>query len=216
MRFRLRVFVAAVLFFFSGFYGCQKAYYSMWETLGKEKRHLLRDNVESAQTEQKEASEQFKDVLTRVKEIYGFEGGDLEDFYKKLQADYEACEERAEAVGKRIDKVEQIANDLFAEWNAEIQQMSNATFKAKSKQALTDTKQRYARLHDAMTKARSKMDPVLIHLNDYVLYLKHNLNARAIGALKKEVTEIESEVKRLVADINSSIREADEFLKTLQ
>ena len=37
--------------------GCQKAYYAAWEQVGKEKRHLLRDNVEKAGKEQKEASE---------------------------------------------------------------------------------------------------------------------------------------------------------------
>jgi hypothetical protein len=59
------------------------------------------------------------------------------------------------------------------------------------------------------------MEPVLVQLNDYVLYLKHNLNAQAIGALKREVDDIELEVNRLIADISRSIQEADEFLKTL-
>lgn len=45
---------------------------------GVEKRHLLRDNVAKAQGEQQQASEEFKDVLTRIKEMYGFDGGKLE------------------------------------------------------------------------------------------------------------------------------------------
>jgi hypothetical protein len=68
--------------------GCQSVYYAAWEKLGKEKRHLLSDQVEKAREEQQEASEQFKDVLTRIKTLYGFEGGDLEDAYEKLKADY--------------------------------------------------------------------------------------------------------------------------------
>jgi hypothetical protein len=68
--------------------GCQSVYYAAWEKLGKEKRHLLSDQVENAREEQQEASEQFKDVLTRIKTLYGFEGGDLEDAYEKLKADY--------------------------------------------------------------------------------------------------------------------------------
>ena len=62
-------------------YGCQTTYYAVWEKLGKEKRHLLKDHVEKARTEQEKASEEFKDALTRVKEIYGLDGGDLEEFY---------------------------------------------------------------------------------------------------------------------------------------
>ncbi|MFC1885557.1 DUF2959 family protein [Thermodesulfobacteriota bacterium] len=216
MSIRLRIVVSFLLLGVTGFMGCQKAYYSVWEKLGKEKRHLLKDHVEDARTEQEKASEQFKDVLSRIKEIYGFEGGDLEIFYKKLQSDYEGCENRANAVEKRIDRVRETALDLFSEWEAEIKEMSNEKFKADSSSALKETKQRYARLYESMTKAKSKMAPVLTQLKDYVLYLKHNLNARAIGALKKEMADIEFEVKQLVKDINTSIKEADDFLKTLE
>ena len=58
--------------------GCQKTYYTVWEKLGKEKRHLLKDEVEKQRVEQEKASEEFKDALTRIKEIYGLDGGELE------------------------------------------------------------------------------------------------------------------------------------------
>lgn len=212
--FRSVVLVFSV-FSISVLWGCQTLYYSTWEKLGKEKRHLLRDNVEEAQEEQEEASEQFKDALTRVKEIYGFQGGDLEAMYDRLRDDYEACESRALAVEERIDKVEQIAGDLFTEWEAEIAQITNQKFKTASRASLQETKQRYARLSRAMRQARGRMTPALSHLRDYVLYLKHNLNAQAIGALGGEVSDIEAEVENLIADISISIQEADAFLETL-
>ena len=93
--------------------GCQTAYYATMETFGVEKRHLLRDNIEQAQKEQAQASEEFKDVLTRIKEIYGFDGGELEKAYTRLKSQYEQCEDRANDVKKRIANVEQIAKDLL-------------------------------------------------------------------------------------------------------
>jgi hypothetical protein len=60
------------------------------------------------------------------------------------------------------------------------------------------------------------MDPILQRLKDYVLFLKHNLNAQAMGALKKEVGDIETEVKRLIADMDRSIKEAEGFINTLE
>jgi hypothetical protein len=207
-------------FFFALFlgltWGCQTTYYAVWEKLGKEKRHLLKDNVEKARTGQEKAAEEFKDALTRLKELYGFEGVDLEAFYDSLREDYESCEERAEAVKRRMETVEEIAADLFEEWENEIDEMANETFKSKSLQSLKETKNRYARLKSAMEKAQSKMGPVLQQLRDYVLYLKHNLNAQAIGALKQEVDDIEVEVERLIEDIAMSIKEADAFLKTIE
>jgi hypothetical protein len=195
---------------------CQTTYYAVWEKLGKEKRHLLKDHVEKARSEQQEASEQFKDVLTRMKELYGFQGGELEEFYRKLKSDYQESERRAEAVRTRIDKVEEIAKDLFAEWEDEIKEISNERFRMKSRDSLRDTKNRYARLHSAMTKAETSMGPILRRLKDYVLYLKHNLNAQAIGALKREVGDIEIEIEKLIQDITHSIAEADSFVKTLE
>ena len=196
--------------------GCQTAYYSFWETLGKEKRHLLKQEVQKATEEQEQATQQFKDVLTRMKEMYGFKGGDLEQFYNKLKADYEESEERAEAVRKRIDNVEQIASDLFKEWEKEISEISNPNLKTKSSNSLRSTKERYARLHKAMNRAEESMDPVLKKLKDYVLYLKHNLNAQAVGALQQEVGDIEVEVKKLIGDMGTSIKEAEDFLSTFE
>ena len=196
--------------------GCQTAYYSLWETLGKEKRHLLKEEVQKAREEQEQASQQFKDVLTRMKEMYGFKGGDLEQFYNKLKSDYEESEGRAEAVRKRIDNVEQIAADLFKEWEAEIKEISNPSLKSKSSNSLRSTKERYARLHKAMNRAEESMNPVLKKLKDYVLYLKHNLNAQAVGALKQEVGDIETEVTKLIGDMGKSIKEAEDFLNTFE
>lgn len=191
---------------------CQSTYYAVWEKMGKEKRHLLRDQVEKARDDQTKASEEFKDALTRLKALSGFDGGDLEKMYNRLADDYETCRERAEKVDERIENVQQISGDLFTEWRQEIDQINNASFRSQSSQKLKATRARYAQLEKAMLTARKRMAPVLTNLNDYVLYLKHNLNAQAIGSLKGEVTGIETDVDRLTRDIQKSIEAADIFL----
>ncbi|WP_155303169.1 DUF2959 family protein [Desulfosarcina widdelii] len=197
------------------FCSCQTTYYAFWEKMGKEKRHLLKDNVEKAREEQADASEQFSSVVERIKAMYGFEGGDLEAIYDKLSSDYRACEERADAVRDRIDKVERIGADLFQEWESEIATIENAKFRAKSRASLQDTRTRFARLQRSMTRVEASMDPVLRNLRDYVLYLKHNLNAQAVDSLKREVADIEAEVASLIADMKRSIQEADAFIENM-
>ncbi len=196
--------------------GCQRTYYGFWEKLGKEKRHLLKDRVEDVRDEQEAAQEEFKEVLARVKEIYGFQGGELEEFYDRLKDDYEDAELRAEAVRERIDEVESVADALFREWEAEIDEISRVEYREKSRQSLNRTRSRYARLQATMEQAESRMAPVLKNLNDYVLYLKHNLNARAVGALGQEVESIEVEVESLISDIRRSINEAEDFLQDFE
>jgi len=195
---------------------CQSAYYSVWETLGKEKRHLLRDQIEAVQDDQKEASEEFNDALTSLKMVYNFDGGDLEKIYNRVSDDYEVCRQRAGMIDERIAKIERISDDLFKEWRAEIDQIQNPGFKSRSAQKLKETQVRYARLESSMHASRKRMTPVLTKLNDYVLYLKHNLNALAIGALKAEMSSIEADIGTLIQDINRSVQEADTFLAQLE
>ena len=216
MNVRLHIIIASLFMTIIFITGCQSAYYAAWEKLGKEKRHLLRDNVEEATDAQKEASEQFKDALTQMKEMYGFDGGDLEKYYDKLKADFEESEERAQEVHERVAAVERVADDLFKEWSSEIKEIKSTKLRSQSMKSLKDTKVRYARLHAAMKKAESRMDPVLDQFRDNVLYLKHNLNAQAIGALRKEADKIEIEVEALIGDMRSSIEEAETFLKNFK
>ncbi|MDX1953304.1 MAG: DUF2959 domain-containing protein [Verrucomicrobiota bacterium] len=196
--------------------GCQTVYYQAWEKFGKEKRDLLKDNVKDARNEQEQAAEQFKDALTRLKEMYGFQGGNLEKAYDKLKADYDRSASRAKAVSSRVEKVEQIATDLFAEWEAEIKNMSNDRLSANSRAQLRQTREKYESLHASMKKAESSMQPVLKQFQDQVLYLKHNLNAQAIGSLKGEAVDIEKEIQRLIKDVNASIAEADAFIQGME
>ena len=210
----------------SGFFGimvvillsvaaCQKTYYTLWEKMGKEKRHLLKDNVEKVREEQTEASDQFVSVVERIRAMYDFNGGELEDLYDQLSQDYRDCETRADIVRERIDKVERIAADLFNEWESEIALITNAKLKAKSRSSLVNTRSRFSRLQRSMARAEASMNPVLNNLRDYVLYLKHNLNAQAISSLKKEVADIEADVSSLIADMNRSVKEAEAFIASM-
>jgi hypothetical protein len=208
-----RIGVILVLAFLST--GCKSTYYTAWEQLGKHKRDLLKDNVEAAREDQKEAAEQFKDALTRLKELYNFEGGDLEKMYNQLKSDYDQSVSKANAVKGRMQKVEQISADLFKEWENEIASISNSKLQSSSRSKLRETQSRYQSLHSAMERAERSMEPVLAQFKDQVLYLKHNLNARAIGALKGETLDIEREVQQLIKDMNTAISQADAFIKTL-
>jgi len=196
--------------------GCQTAYYKTMESFGVYKRDILKDNVEDARDEQKKAAEQFKDALTRLRELYGSPGGDLEKVYDKLQADLNRSTTRANAVKDRIRKVETVADDLFKEWEQEITTITNPALASDSRKKLQETRQKYESLHATMTKAEASMDPVLGQFRDQVLYLKHNLNAQAIGALKGEALDIEKEIQRLIGDMNTSIAEADRFIEGLK
>lgn len=195
--------------------GCQSAVYSTYEKFGVYKRDLLKKRVVAARDEEQEAGQQFKDALTRLREMYGSSGSDLEKSYDKLKAEYDDSVSKAEAVRKRVRDVETVANDLFKEWEEEIKEISSDSMKASSRDQLRQTRERYAEMHTALKRAEQSMDPVLTKFRDHVLYLKHNLNAQAIASLKGEAVSIQNDIAKLIEDMNASIQQADAFIKQM-
>ena len=194
---------------------CKSVYYGAYEKFGVYKRDLLKKRVAAARDEQKEASVEFKDALTRLKEITQYDGGKLEARYRQLQADYDDCAQRVDTVRKRISDVETVAEDLFAEWEKEIKQIGTDSLRTNSRRQLNETRLRYDEMISALKKAEATMPPVLTKFHDYVLALKHTLNAEAVASLRGESASIQAEITKLISEMNSSISRADEFLKGL-
>lgn len=199
-----------------GLGACSSAYYSAMEQVGTHKRDILKSRIEAGQEEQQEAQAQFKSTYQRFQEVTGYKGGDLESVYDGLNSEYERSEARAQDVRDRITSIDQVAKDLFTEWQTEIDSMQNAKLKGQSGRSLADTRAKYARLIAAMKKAEGKMPPVLTAFHDQVLALKHNLNARAIASLSSTLGEIEGDVEILIRDIDASIKESERFLTSLE
>lgn len=185
------------------------------EYFGISKREQMVARVQDARDAQESAKQQFASALEEFQAVTGASGGDLEAKYKKLSKAYEASESEAAAVRKRIGDVETVGNKLFAEWQTEIGQYTNATLRSSSEQQLAQTRVQFDRLLGVMKNAESKMSPVLAAFKDQVLFLKHNLNAQAIASLGSTATQIEGDVGRLIKEMEASIGEADDFIKQM-
>ena len=71
-------------------------------------------------------------------------------------------------------------------------------------------------MRSSLLLAGNAIEPVLIQMRDYVLYLKHNLNAQAIGSLKDETLQIEKDISDLINQMNRSIQETEHFIEMLE
>jgi hypothetical protein len=196
--------------------GCESAYYKTMETMGYHKRDIMVDRVSEARDAQEEAKEQFESALEKFSKVLGFKGGSLQEKYDQLKDEYEKSDAKAAAVRSRIAAVEDVAEDLFAEWQAELNQYTSSNLKQSSARKLRETQKKYAQLIGTMKRAEGKIDPVLSAFRDQVLYLKHNLNAQAIASLQSELTSIETDVARLIKEMETSIKEANAFISSME
>ena len=199
-----------------GLGGCSTMYYGTMEKLGVHKRDIMVDRVKAARDTQNEAKQQFLTAMEQFKRVVNFQGGDLEKEYNKLNATLQKTESEAADVRNRISAVEDVSQALFSEWRSEIKQYSSDTLRKSSQQKYDVTKKKYTELMKAMKKAEGKLEPALAPLRDQVLFMKHNLNARAIAGLSNELISVQTNVDRLVRDMESAIAEADAFISSLK
>lgn len=195
---------------------CQSAYYSTLEKVGIHKRDILIDRIEETQEAQEDAQEEFKDALTQFKALVGYDGGNLEKLYSKLDGEYQDSADAAETINKRIESVETVANDLFEEWQKELELYKSNNLRQESSRKLRQTKRQYHTLLRTMKATQSSIKPVLSSLHDRVLFLKHNLNARAVSSLKGELNQIELDVDSLISKMQRSIKASEKFIKDMR
>lgn len=207
----------AALFVFSlcSVSACTSTYYATMHKLGKEKRDILVSRIKDGKKDQDKAKEQLKTTMEAFQELTGFQGGDLEKTYNKLNKEYESAQSRADKVSDQVKSIDKVANDLFREWTGEIEQMQDRELKSKSRAMLRDAQSRHEQYMTAMHATEKKMEPVLQAFHDQVTFLKHNLNARAIKSLKGTAARIDNQVQSLMVDIEKSMKEADAFVASL-
>ncbi|MBZ0258842.1 DUF2959 domain-containing protein [bacterium] len=197
------------------FCSCQTVYYETMEQFGIHKRDILVDRVEDAKASQEEAKEQFNSALEHFQSVINHDGGELQERYENLDYEYNQSLSKANQVRARIENVESVATALFTEWETELEEYSNPKLRKASEDQLRETRAKYTKMMASMQKASRTMDPVLAALKDQVLFLKHNLNARAIASIQQEASQVESDVKRLIKEMERSINEANGFIKDM-
>jgi len=195
--------------------GCSKTYYKAMKTLGKEKRDILVSRVKDSKKDQQQAKEQIKTTMESFQELTGFQGGALEKNYKKLNGDYEKAADSAKKLHDRIDSIDQVSSDLFKEWQQEIDGMEDKKLKTQSAAMLRQSRLNEASYVKSMRQAEARMTPVITAFHDQVTFLKHNLNARAIGSLKGTSAQMSTDVDVLLTSLDGSIAQADTLINSL-
>jgi transketolase len=207
------VFGVALLLFLGS--GCSSTYYSAMEKVGIHKRDIVVDRVEDARDSQAEAQEQFKSALEQFDSVVKLKETNLKKAYDRLNSEYEKSAEAAQEVSDRIEKVETVAEDLFAEWEQELTEYQNKELRRSSSDQLRATEKRYKTMLASMHRAEASMEPVLRIFKDNVLFLKHNLNAQAIGSLQSEFANLKGEIDILIRKMNDAIQSSNIFIADL-
>lgn len=193
----------------------RNVYYNARESIGDHKRTIVVSQVEQACVSLQDTRDEFQDALERFKSLVSVSETTLDHKYNLLNRQYQFCRAKSEAVSDRIRAIEDVSEALFIEWERELDEYTNRSLRNLSRQQLKAARQNYARLIKSMRRAEAKIQPVLLAFKDQVLYLKHNLNAQAIAALRHEFIEIGIDISQLIHAMEQTIAEANQFVSTL-
>jgi len=195
--------------------GCNRTYYKAMATFGKEKRDILVSRVKDSKKDQQQAKEQIKTTMEKFQQLTGFQGGSLAKNYKELNGQYEKAADSAKKLHDRIDSIDQVSSDLFKEWQKEIDGMENKKLKQQSVTMLRQSRLQEASYIKSMRVTEARMTPVITAFRDQVTFLKHNLNARAIGSLKGTSAKMSTDVDVLLTQLDGSMAQADALINSL-
>lgn len=196
--------------------GCASVQYLALEKVGIHKRDILVDGVEDARDAQTETREQLVTAYEELKILIGFEGGELQDKYNRLSKEVERAQDATEELDEQLSDIDRVSEDLFDEWEAELDLYNSASLRSDQAQKLSVARRQFSTMRDRMQKARNRVDPVMAVLNDNVLYLKHSLNAQALAAIRGQAAVLEGQVDALIRDMQAASDEADAFIASMR
>ncbi|MBB6428381.1 DUF2959 family protein [Algisphaera agarilytica] len=195
--------------------GCTSTYVAAWKQLGWESRDLLVDQVQDTRSRQEAAKVEFTSALDQFRATYEFDGGELEDAYKKLQKSYDRCYAQADDFRDEIGGVKRLGAVFFKEWESDIEEQTVPEYKKAMIKQRDDTQASFDAMVAKMDEAADKMDPVLESFKGRVIFLKSSLNAQALATLQENADELVDGIEALIAEMNQSIAEADEFIAAM-
>ena len=192
--------------------GCASVQYSALEKVGIHKRDILVDRVEDTRNAQSETQEQLVSAYEELSGLIGHDGGELEEGYERLSKRVDRSRDAIDELDDHLDDIDRVSEDLFDEWESELDLYTSATLRSDQEQKLGLARRQFANMRRKMQAARDRVDPVMAVLSDNVLFLKHSLNAQALAALRDQATVLEGQVDALIRDMKTAIEEADAFI----
>ena len=194
----------------------RQVYYQSRESLlGHHKRDIVVIEVDQACKSLTDSRDEFVDALDKFKSLVKIPDQALEQRYQQLKKHYELCRYRADQLQERIKAIEEVSEALFVECETELELYSNRNLRSRSQQQLKKSRIQYQKLIKTLQTAQQRMEPVLAAFQDQVLFLKHNLNAHAIAALRQEFSVIGMDISRLIEAMEKTILEASAFVTVL-
>jgi len=184
--------------------GCSSA-----RTAGQKTTHELVKQVDETSASVEKAKAQVQTTLASYNAIISNTAGDTTKAYEQLSKEIDKCQDRAEDVRKRVEKMKKTSEGLFAQWTKAIDSLDSPELKAASQQQMEATQAKFDDIMTAVRQGKDRFDPFITELNDQVTFLGFNLTPEALANLK-------SRADQLNRDADAMYKAVDDMLKATE
>lgn len=199
-----------------GSLGCNNSLvYDLQETMGTPKRQVLLSRVQDARDSMKESKKVFTSAMQQFGSVFKESGSKLENKYKILKGEYDACNTKASELRSHIASVKSIGQVLFQEWQKELDQFTNEQMRKLSEVKMQQTREKYVTMIDSMDRVSARITPVMTSMNDQLLNIKHSLNALIVVSLEEELVQLRGQMDNLMAEIDASVNHCNAFIGSM-
>jgi hypothetical protein len=196
--------------------GCNNSLgYSFQEAMGTPKRQVMLSRVQDTRDAMKETKKTFASAMQQFGSVFKESGPKLENKFKILKSEYEACNSKASELRGQISNVKSIGQVLFQEWQKELDEFTNEQMRKLSEVKMQQTREKYVVMVNSMDRVSARMTPVMTSMNDQLLNIKHSLNALIVVSLEEELTQLRGHMDSLMTEIDASVNHCNAFIGSM-
>ena len=159
---------------------------------------------------------QVKKTLESYNYIVEGKASDPQAEYKKLVKDIDKCRSSRGDVRLKAESMQKVADKFFLDWQESLAGFNSEDMRAKSEGRMNETKDNYAKIFEAGSKAGEDFDTFIASLDDQILYLGQNLNPAGIAELTDEAATLNGQAGDFFKSIDDTIQVAVKYSTSLE
>jgi len=185
------------------------------QSVGIESVDSLVSRVEAVHLETELAKQAVYNALITLGPLVADEfQGDPKEAFAAFAEQTVECERRANALRGEVVPMTNSAKKVFENWRTSLSDFASPSMRERSQRRLDATRDRFAAVNDAATRAQTDFDEVNRRLRDVVLFLGHDFNAAAVAEVREEALSIRDEARELGKVFDDCMTAAAEYVET--
>jgi hypothetical protein len=139
--------------------------------------------------------------------------GDAIAAYGQLQTELDVSMKQAESLRSTLEPMKRAAEDVAAEWQADLEAFGSSVMREKSLARLEETTREFVSVHAPLVAACDAYDLFNLGLQDHILYLGHDLNASSVAAIEDELVVLTGLQVQLDAKLATCMDAAADYVR---